>query len=1242
MAPIIQPRQKSKYILGVMLCFIYMALNLHDAFAQHQTAGRLVHYKGPVEVSSQGEKGWRPAIRGQLLEIGDVLRTGPHGWAAILGSDETLLQLNHDTQLVFKAVAPSALWLTSSAAKSLKGKRESGSSIYQLNIGEIWLRNKNKEASILIEAPNLSAHVRGTELDLLVLPEDTVIMTVQEGFVKALHPQGAIQVVSREQLVVRSGLAPQKEALLTPGDAVQWTLFIPPLKAFHKIPFISNDQSYLLKEQDRIKASLSADPGSITFRLDLAGVFYDQGRFLEAENLFEQVLMKHSGHADALTGLGFVCLETNRPEEALKIFTKNTLPVHPKIILGRSMARAQLGYLDEALAELESSASRFHDYLPFRIQQAVIALEKKEIKKAGTLLEDLVRQHPGYSPAWNLLALNYTVLGNKIQALEASRKGVETDPRAPVALLTRSYALQASFDLDQATKVTRRALELDPENVSALVNLARLRFSCDYLAEARRVIEKARRIEPRNAEAQSLRGFIMLAKGETDAAMAAFSQAIRLNPSLGEPYLGLGILHMRRGKVAPAMEAISTAVLLEPQRSMFLSYWGKMLFQLKRFDKALDMLEQAAILDSHDPTPHYYKAVILKDLNRPAEAIQSLNKSIALNNNRAVYRSRFLLDRDLASRNVDLAQTYNELGLSAWAWNKAMASTKQNYADYSAHLFLAGALSGLTEMEGRVRAAGSEILLAGILQPANVNSFNTFNDYTTLFENPSLSTTLACDLGNHNSVDSNILSNGALPALNLAFGGLVSFSESDGWRGTYDQERYSLSGALKWDPALYSSFYLAAYHSEDRYKDWLVLNEYDQPSIPDNGNKTRQTDLEFGYHHHFSPRADLLVYFAYDGYDEEIEYPFDGGTFFFDPAIALEAQFFQARKTPSFEVQGHQLFKLGGHQIGLGIHQYWEDTETRLQSTVYFNYRGAGYPSFASRTDYNMERQCQSYYIQDTWQPTPWATLEAAFYYDSMKTGDPFAGTQWNRERLNPRFGVALMPTDSDTFRLAAFRYLVPFTYSRLDPMDVAGVCVYRTNLAGTLAEEIDLVWEHEWSRGYLYANIFRLQQESVVEYISEGDLQAEKTETLLRGLEFAWNQLIGQGLGLAVTYGYKQAADKMTLLASKKKYEDHIVTTRLKYLHPSGLFASLTQIFRDTEMKEPDTDDETASSPHEDLWITDVKIGYELPLKAGRVSLEIRNVFDNHFNWFARTELLPVYGRAPAREIVGSFSYNF
>jgi tetratricopeptide (TPR) repeat protein len=131
---------------------------------------------------------------------------------------------------------------------------------------------------------------------------------------------------------------------------------------------------------------------------------------------------------------------------------------------------------------------------------------------------------------------------------------------------------------------------------------------------------------------------------------------------------------------------ILTSTLLEPRVSLYQSFLGKAFYQMRIFDKALETYEYAKTLDPKDPTPYLYKGIALSDLKRPGEAIQEFNRSIELNDNRAVFRSPLMLDRDLAVRNYNLAYAYNNLGLGDWAYSKALTAVKRDPTNSSAQL----------------------------------------------------------------------------------------------------------------------------------------------------------------------------------------------------------------------------------------------------------------------------------------------------------------------------------------------------------------------------------------------------------------------------------------------------------------------------------------------------------------------------------------------------------------------------
>jgi hypothetical protein len=116
-----------------------------------------------------------------------------------------------------------------------------------------------------------------------------------------------------------------------------------------------------------------------------------------------------------------------------------------------------------------------------------------------------------------------------------------------------------------------------------------------------------------------------------------------------------------------------------PLNALIRNYLGKAYFDEKRGPLDETQFEIVKSLDPKDPTSWFYNAVRKRTLNRPVAALQDLQKSIELNNNRADYRSQFLLDEDLAARSASLNRIYSNLDFEAIALRSGGNSLKMIY-----------------------------------------------------------------------------------------------------------------------------------------------------------------------------------------------------------------------------------------------------------------------------------------------------------------------------------------------------------------------------------------------------------------------------------------------------------------------------------------------------------------------------------------------------------------------------------
>src|SRR4029434_7136005 len=85
----------------------------------------------------------------------------------------------------------------------------------------------------------------------------------------------------------------------------------------------------------------------------------------------------------------------------------------------------------------------------------------------------------------------------------------------------------------------------------------------------------------------------------------------------------------------------------------------------------------------------FYDAMLRQAENRPAEALENIQKSISLNDDRGVFRSRMLRDEALAAASAKQASIYRGLGFNELAEVEAYGVLDMDPTNFSAHRLLA-------------------------------------------------------------------------------------------------------------------------------------------------------------------------------------------------------------------------------------------------------------------------------------------------------------------------------------------------------------------------------------------------------------------------------------------------------------------------------------------------------------------------------------------------------------------------
>ena len=477
----------------------------------------------------------------------------------------------------------------------------------------------------------------------------------------------------------------------------------------------------------------------------------------------------------------------------LAISATGTTGLRPEF--AASMERAANHDVAGAFAALEG-VPRSHRDGTFYLYQAALLLSVGRVDEARSIIDWAIADGTHAGLAYALRAVIKVVQNDKVGALEDAKRGVALEPNLAATYIALSYAQQANFDLKGARETLLEATARQPENALAWARLGEIWLMFGYRKRAREAAEMGVRLAPDLERVHLVFGFTALVEFRTRIAKEAFQRAIELELRRSARPLRPGLAIIREGELAEGRRQLEMAVGLDSSNSLLRSYLGKAYFEEKRDPLDARQFAIAKELDPLDPTPYLYDAIRLQSVNRPVEAMHSMQTSIDLNDNRMVFRSRELLDSDRATRGANLAQIYDDLGFDQLAVNQGYASLILDPGNTSAHRFLSDAYIGVPRRE---IARVSELLQAQMLQDININPVQPslaetnlslvtrggpfkpgYNEYTPLFERNDLQLVGSGLVGNEDTFGVEGIASALYDRFSLSVGGFRY--ETDGWR----------------------------------------------------------------------------------------------------------------------------------------------------------------------------------------------------------------------------------------------------------------------------------------------------------------------------------------------------------------------------------------------------------------------------------------------------------------------------
>ncbi len=864
--------------------------------------------------------------------------------------------------------------------------------------------------------------------------------------------------------------------------------------------------------------------------------------------------------------------------------------------------------------------------------------------EARVLLEVPLREDPADGQALALAAVVAVAQNDTDAAAGLAERAVAAAPRDTGAQLALSYVRQAQFDLHGALAAAESAVGASPADPLAWTRVAEVRAMLGDTEGALGAADRAAQLAPNLSRTQTVLGFVALARLQIDRARSAFEAAIASDPADPLPRMGQALAKIRRGFLADGRRDLEIAASLDPLSSLIRSYLGRAYFDERRDALASDQFRLAKEFDPRDPTPWLNSAILKQITNRPVDALVDLERSIALNDNRAVYRSRFLLDSDLAARSASLARIYGDLGFDRRALVEGWSSVNADPGNWSAHRLLADAYA----LQSRQNVARvSELFQSLMYQELNVLPLQpqaqedslpivarsgptavAFNEFHPLFLSNGTNLQLDGSLGSHDTWGNNLVAYGLHDRLSYSFGQF--HYETDGFRPNNHQRE-----------DIYNAFVQFAISPEVNVQAELRRRVTEQgdlamrfdpdafsPTLTRNVEQdTGRIGLRLAPWQHSSFLASLVYVNREGDIGEDNPVP---GDF---PSYVL------ANATDGYQSELQYLLRGNRFNLIAGGAWYSLDREDRRRVDWTPIFGAACPPELFDQADCSGSTRAQTdhktgyVYLNANLPDTVRWTL--GYSYDDVDE------RPLRTQRNNPKLGLQWDLTPSVRVRAAYFETIkrVLVVEQTLEPTQVAGFTQFFDDFNGTEARTRGLGLDWRLRKTLFFG------AEAAHRDIREPDLLNDPVEYAERDSDAFKSYLYwapDRQWSFNVSFEYEDLDSDGRIPQVPETLRTTGLPLEIRHFRPSGVFGGLRATWTDQTVRYSGA---PLDKTQDQFWLFDASLGYRLPNRRGIVSVDMWNLFDKEFYYlddnFRTAE--PVAPRfIPDRTLVAKLSLSF
>lgn len=521
---------KNRIALFFLATYLMVPYASIASAACSQPIAKIASAQGKVDVLGFGALGWKSTHANDMLCPGDTLRTAKWSRATLGLTSGAVLTVDQNTTMTFSAP-----------------QEKAASWFVNLLKGAAFFRSRQPQ-NLDVNTPFINAVHEGTEFLVVVSSKSTEI-SVFDGKVSAENAAGKITINKGYKGIAEAKSRPQVQAIkITPEDAVQWSLYYPPiiddtkggmgadsqlnpaLSAYHQ-----GDSQLALARLDEIPTARQ-NANYLTLK---AALLLTVGRVDEAQPLIQQAQSLEPNNSDAFALQAVIAVAKNKQQVAIDNANKAIAvnPQSPVAFIAQSYAYQSLFNIDEALKSTQTA----------------------------------IRLAPENALAWARLSELQLSQGDHDAALESAQKAQALNPKIARTQTILGFANLAQTEIEKAKHVFEQALALDSSDPLGRLGLGLAKIRQGDVEAGKNELETAVSLDPNNAVIRSYLGKAYYELRNKDYAGKEYEIAKEVDPKDPTPHFYDAILKQTTNRPVEALRDMQKAIELNDNRGVYRS-----------------------------------------------------------------------------------------------------------------------------------------------------------------------------------------------------------------------------------------------------------------------------------------------------------------------------------------------------------------------------------------------------------------------------------------------------------------------------------------------------------------------------------------------------------------------------------------------------------------------------------------------------------------------------------------------